>query len=214
MFGKSLVELCCVHDVHILNGRLYDDIVGNFTCLTGNGAGLIDYHLASTLLFPFITYFNVLERDESDHLPVHSVLSFKYDQKNLFRRKKEQIENRKTSPRYKWNDLYKEDFIRIFMTKLYACFDSIMHYAETNVNQAVKTIIEVYQSSSERLLVKPNRKGLNTPVNQPWWDRNCDRAKYRKYAALRRFRSTNQDSDYIAYIEAKRLFKNICAKKI
>ena len=38
LFGKSLVELCCIHDVHILNGRLYDDIVGNFTCLTNNGA--------------------------------------------------------------------------------------------------------------------------------------------------------------------------------
>ena len=131
------------------------------------------------------------------------------------KRNRLKIENRKTSPRYKCNDLYKEDFIRKFMTKLYACFDSIMHYAETNVNQAVKTIIEVYQSSSERMLVKPNRKGSNTPVNQLWWDRDCDRAKYGKYmyTALRRFRSTNQDSDYIAYIGAKRLLKNICAKK-
>ena len=56
----------------------------------------------------------------------------------------EQIENRKSSPRYKWNDLCKEYFIRKFMTKLYACFDSIMHYAERDVNQAVRTIIEVY----------------------------------------------------------------------
>ena len=63
------------------------------------------------------------------------------------------------------------------------------------------------------MLVKPNRKDPNTPVNQPWWDRDCDRAKYRKYEALRRFCSTNQDSDYIAYIEAKRLLKNICALK-
>ena len=54
---------------------------------------------------------------------------------------------------YKWNELIKEEFIRKFMTKLRACFELIMHYAETNVNQAVKAIIEVYQFSSERMLV-------------------------------------------------------------
>ena len=31
LFGKSLVELCCMHNVHILNGRSYIDIDGNYT---------------------------------------------------------------------------------------------------------------------------------------------------------------------------------------
>ena len=88
-----------------------------------------------------------------------------------------------------------------------------MHYANTNVNHSVNTLIELYQSSSKKMLVKPQRKDLNTTTDQPWWDIDCDRAKYRKYAALRRFRSTNQHTDYTAYIETKRLFKKICAHK-
>jgi len=53
-FGQSLIELCCTYGVHILNGRLYDDIVGNFTCLTHNGASVVDYHIALSELFQFV----------------------------------------------------------------------------------------------------------------------------------------------------------------
>ena len=30
--GSSLVELCCTFDIHIMNGRLFDDTEGNFKC--------------------------------------------------------------------------------------------------------------------------------------------------------------------------------------
>ena len=36
-YGKCLVELCCVHDIHLLNGRLHDDFSGNFKCTATNG---------------------------------------------------------------------------------------------------------------------------------------------------------------------------------
>ncbi len=32
-FGKSLVELCCTFNMHMLNGRVHDDTDGNFTCI-------------------------------------------------------------------------------------------------------------------------------------------------------------------------------------
>ena len=76
LFGKTLVELCCVHNMHIMNARLHDDVDGNFTCLTSNGCSVVDYHIASTPLSPYVRYFKILERDESDHLPIHSTLSF------------------------------------------------------------------------------------------------------------------------------------------
>ena len=46
--------------------------LGNFTCLTNNGASVVDYHVVSTELFSQITYFCVEIRDESDHLPISS----------------------------------------------------------------------------------------------------------------------------------------------
>ena len=75
-YGKCLVELCCVHDIHLLNGRLHDDFSGNFTCTANNGKSVVDYHIASSEMFPFITYFTVVDKDESDHFPTQSRLSF------------------------------------------------------------------------------------------------------------------------------------------
>ena len=30
-FGKSLIDLCCAFDIHIMNGQLFDDKDGNIT---------------------------------------------------------------------------------------------------------------------------------------------------------------------------------------
>ena len=43
VFGQTLVDLCCVHNIHIMNGRFHDDVDGNFTCLTSNGCNVVDY---------------------------------------------------------------------------------------------------------------------------------------------------------------------------
>ena len=75
-YGKCLVELCCAHDIHLLNGRLHDDFSGSFTCTANNGKSVVEYFIASSKMFPFITYFTVVDRDESDHFPIQSGLSF------------------------------------------------------------------------------------------------------------------------------------------
>ena len=35
-FGLSFIELCCTYSIHVFNGRLFDDIPGNYTCLANN----------------------------------------------------------------------------------------------------------------------------------------------------------------------------------
>ena len=42
LFGISLAELCCTFDMHIINGRLFGDQDGNFTCIANNGASAVD----------------------------------------------------------------------------------------------------------------------------------------------------------------------------
>ena len=74
-FGRALIELCCLFDIHVLNGR-FNDITGNFTCFSGSGASVVDYMIACTHLFKYITYFDVIERDESDHLPITCTMRF------------------------------------------------------------------------------------------------------------------------------------------
>ena len=60
----------------MLNGRLYDDTAGHYTCFSNNGCSLVDYHIISSELFPFITRFRVEDKDQSDHFPVLSHLNF------------------------------------------------------------------------------------------------------------------------------------------
>ena len=67
-FGRILVDLCCTYNIHIVNGRCSDDSDDNYTCIANEGHSVVDYHLASSELFPFISYFNVEMRDESDLL--------------------------------------------------------------------------------------------------------------------------------------------------
>jgi len=74
--GKSLIELCFIYGVHTLNWRLFDDIVGNVTCLTKDGASVVNSHIVSSKVCPFISFFNIDLKDESDHSPLCSKLRF------------------------------------------------------------------------------------------------------------------------------------------
>ena len=54
----------------MLNGRLYDDVDGNITCISNEGNSLVDYVFASTSLFDKYTYFCIGTQYFSDHFLV------------------------------------------------------------------------------------------------------------------------------------------------
>ena len=72
--GYSLLDLCKIHDLCILNGRFGQDRnVGAFTCYTHNGSSCIDYVLMSSSLLNHINDFAVHDYDSllSDtHCPI------------------------------------------------------------------------------------------------------------------------------------------------
>ena len=75
-FGKYLVEICCTMNIHILNELLFQDKEGNSTCTSGKGEFVVDYCIASTDLVPFVTNFEILDRDDSDRFRVKCTLEF------------------------------------------------------------------------------------------------------------------------------------------
>ena len=79
-FGKSLVEMCCNFDVHILNGRLFKDREGHITCTSSGGCSVVDYNIASSDLFQFGTDFEILDKHESDHFPLKCTLKIHSNQ--------------------------------------------------------------------------------------------------------------------------------------
>ena len=120
-FGKNLIDLCCTFDIHIMNGRLFDDRDGNITCTSGNGWSVVDYNIASTDLFKYATYFCVLDRSESDHFPIQCSFSFPTAQ-IVSPRITRTIEYHNISSSYqtdsfKWDENKKQTFIAIFSLK-------------------------------------------------------------------------------------------------
>ena len=75
-FGLSFIELCCTYSIHVFNGRLFDDIPGNYTCLANNGASVIDYMAATTSLFKYVTHFKIDDNDVSVHFLIICHFSF------------------------------------------------------------------------------------------------------------------------------------------
>ena len=54
----------------MVNGRLFDDCNGNFTSIANEGHSVVDYHIVSTKLLKYCSYFNVDNCDVSDHFPL------------------------------------------------------------------------------------------------------------------------------------------------
>ena len=67
--GKSLLNLCCTHNIHILNGSIVGNLPGHLTCFTANGCSIVDYTVASSSLFPLIHRFEIGDADDYTHLP-------------------------------------------------------------------------------------------------------------------------------------------------
>ena len=58
-FGISLIELCKIYSIHILNGRFPGDSEGEITCVANEGSSIVDYFIASSNLFQHICEFEV-----------------------------------------------------------------------------------------------------------------------------------------------------------
>ena len=77
-FGRDLLDFCKVYFIYIMNGRVgQDKNIGDFTYIGINGASVIDYVLASKVLFSYIVDFNIEPRTESTHLPILLKLQIK-----------------------------------------------------------------------------------------------------------------------------------------
>ena len=144
-FGLSLVVLCCAFDIHIMNGRLFDDTEGNFTCFTNNGTSIVDFIIASSSLFSKVCQFNIAELDLSDHVPVCCTFNFEIEtQPN-----DENGENINLNKwvLYKWNPNLKEPFLHKFRD-LYNDFQNTLNNSDASVSTLLPDFIEVFQKAA------------------------------------------------------------------
>ncbi|XP_060562301.1 uncharacterized protein LOC132721934 [Ruditapes philippinarum] len=205
-YGKFLVNLCCLFDIHILNGRFEGDIDGNFTCFSNDGASLVDYMIASSNLFSYIRNFCVLDRDDSDHFPLSCELAL--IKKPVLNMRGNDVEPLTPIKRYKWNQSHMLSFIDNFKSTLQNISHSLSNTVCNDVNTGVKAITSLYHEAGQCMLVK-NMSGRFSS-QPPWWNSTCDNLKYIKYRALRKFRESNSLLDLRIFKDKRNEFKNYC----
>ena len=192
-FGLSLIELCKTHRKRILNGRFPGAIEGEITCVANDGSSMVDYFIASSNLFKFITDFEVGNQSEYVHFPVFCTLSFNGNGENESSVQENEFVN--NYMKFKWKDTVKdillESFNLIYNELLGSFFDKIA----SNVDECVQTIVKLYQTAAEYMRMK----GSSKTKREPWWDKQCEKQKKEKYSALRSFRRSN-DVSYFCMI--------------
>ena len=210
-FGLSLIELCKVYNIHMLNGRFPGDTKGEVTCVANDGSSIVDYFIASSNLFPFITDFEVCNRGESVHFPI--ACSLKFDNNLTSYNSDDSNEIVYDYVKFKWKDTLKDTFSERFLVIYNDLRDSIFEMINNNINECVQTIVKVYQTAAECMRIKGSNKNSNKILKEPWWDHQCEYLKKEKYRALRCFRRTNDINDLNKYKQCRCKFKDSCNQK-
>ena len=58
-FGLSLINVCQLYGIHIVNGRLFDDTLGEISSVANDGSSVVDYFIGSSKLLPFVSHSEV-----------------------------------------------------------------------------------------------------------------------------------------------------------
>ena len=199
-----------LHDMHIINGRLHDDLEGNYTCIANNGASTVDYSICSTALFGKCTQFNIENRTESDHFPLKCQFKF---EKNVQATENMQNDTTFTQTKYKWSNDKAAEFLDTFRNLYQNIKDEICQIARQDIDKSIKMMTDTYHTAASSMKVKGHKGKQFKDLHPPWWDTECDKIKQTKYAALRRFRNTNTAVDLQVYKDIRSSFKNTCKRK-
>ena len=144
-FGRSLVNLCCVFDVHFLNGRFVDDYEGHVTCFANDGASLVDFMIASSKLFSFVNTFKDLERDDSDHFPISCSIRL---EKKAYNNSVISTHDMTTPvTKFKWTSFGQSAFVDNFYSLMSEMYEPILDRIISDINGAADMITKFYQQA-------------------------------------------------------------------
>ena len=211
-FGLSLIELCCSYNVHTLNGRMFGDSEGNFTCTANNGTSVVDYMICSSEIFDCVTDFRILTDDLSVHFPLKCSLSFMLKQNSLYTPNtvKDNVQLYIWT-KYKWNEQFKDNFLRKFRNNFEIFQEKMTVESQLSATSLLSDCISVLRNFATSMLCCNNIDRIKT--NPGWWNNECKVAEHNKVLSLRKFRLTNSYADLLEYKARKKKFKSICKYK-
>ena len=194
----------------MFNGRIPGDLNGEFTCTANEGTSIVDYMLASTEFFQYVSHFSVEELDESVHFPLKCSLVFpSVPIVNIA------VANVSCTVcdyvRCRWKAEQSDTFADRVLESLKTVYRELCDRIDNNVNDAVECLLCVFYNSADHMKCHPCRY---VQKSQPdWWEEQCDLLKSKKVHLLRRFRININVNDLQLYKVSKGKFKQACRVK-
>ena len=235
--GINLIELCKIHDLCIVNGRIGNDqSIGDFTCYTHNGASTIDYAIVSPALLSKTNDFCIHEYDNlfSDtHCPISISLSSVHvdsnitvnsNEANVEKPDHENVTDSKDIS-FKWNSGSPKDFSDSFNANDLDRLLNNMHVVEsepsqTNINnfcdELSTLLIEKAKECNickDKPVVDKNKHMKNEKKNKPWFDRECRDARDEYYRVKSRLKFIDSNDCQSKVKLASKKFKNMIKTK-
>lgn len=195
--GIELIQMCKEMDLHIVNGRKGKDLnIGKFTCIKWNGRSVVDYLIVNSYLFDQITAFEVVDKLDSDHLP----LDFMYfnNASHQSTCQSDVVQGQPLKPKLVWDSQlaaeYEANLAAAEATM--ARLEVAAHCDAGQLNDAVKILCDSVRTCGHNMArpvkFNANRKFINRNNDSPWYDEECQN---QKDEVMKRLRILNRNSD-------------------
>ena len=209
-YGKLLMNMCTAINLSILNGMCHGERNGRYTFISESGCSVNDYVLMSCELFSLlcdVCELNVIERADSDHLPV----SFSINNSGVKHRDTVIMEG-KTIEKFVWKDSLADIFHKNLSTKN---FEDKLTFVDglidTDIDNALDAFNACIREAADCMKIEVNCNKKRSP--QEWYDAECHIAKREVRRSLRKFRRTLENNDRDNYCKKRREYKHLLMRK-
>lgn len=226
-YGKQLLDICDAYGLVSLNVNPKFADSGNFTCVTAQGASVVDYALISSDWLHTVNSFVVGDPLEiSDHCTIEVTLKSESDhplllkksltlKQDILMRNESQLE--KITPIFKWNNDSQDLLLEILKSGNWRCEELAHIRNEQSINRKVMGLQNLLLNAAIRVgaIVKyfPNKKRTKLNRNQPWFDLDCRDFKKKWKTAVKLWRQTSDNFTFVQMMTAKKEFKSECKRK-
>ena len=198
-YGKFLIELCTSFGLTPIAGLLEQNFSSAFTFLGHRGSSLVDHFIASVNILDFISNYMVIDRIESNHMPIALIM-----QRNSNIVNETEDENNHQSVRMKWQESKEKECQNILHKQ---ATQDLLQNAEEQINIDIDESINCFNKAMDSVN-KPMKQTVNSKQKKlsknEWFDKDCKVSKKRTSNLLRKLNNTNRSRKASKYEKLKK----------
>ena len=185
--GKILIELCNSFGLTPIAGLVEKKFTSAFTFIGHRGSSLIDHFIASVNLVDHISSYMIVDRIESNHLPIVLTL-------NREDTAEEQLEeeNEEYTVKMKWQESKEKECLNILNKK---STQEMLSTAEDQIEEDIDESLRCFNKAMDSInkpmkqKIKANQRKLK---KNDWFDKDCKSSKKRTSNLLRKLNNVNR----------------------